>query len=280
MQEVERGVYVEQDVTDGNLVVLTLDRGVVLMNIPLHPNRALAWVRQMEQQFGPIDHIILPDARPDAILVAALFSIPTIASIELRRRIDTYDDRSWRDFLQEMSTRYADAEVPLHALRLRRPTIALTSEIRLHRTYEQSPLTLHLEAVNGAYSGSLWLYIPELALLCAGPTVSLDTPPVLEATPDFTAWLHTLETLLRRDDVRTLIPGTGHAPAQLWEVGEQVEFMRVLQQTAKRIARGTHAMRLTASAQDLGQSFYNRAGRPGVARIRAGLQRLVEEMKE
>ncbi len=276
MQEVERGVYVEQDATDGNLVVLTLDRGVVLMNIPLHPNRALAWVRQVEQQFGPIDYIVLPDARPDVVLVAALFSIPTIAAVELRQRVDAYDDRGWRDFLQEMSTRYTDAEVHLHALRPRRPTLALTSEMRLHRTREQSPLTLHLEAVHGAYPGSLWLFIPELALLCAGPTVSLDAPPVLEATPDFDAWLHTLENLLERDDVRTLIPGSGHVPAKPWEVGEQVEFMRVLRQTARRIAQGAHAMSLTESAQDLGQSFYNRAGRPGVARIRAGLQRLVE----
>jgi glyoxylase-like metal-dependent hydrolase (beta-lactamase superfamily II) len=138
---------------------------------------------------------------------------------------------------------------------------------------------LQLRAVAGAATGSLWILVRGEGILISGDTVVADAVPPLDITPDSKAWLNTMTLLSHQHDVTEIIPGRGQALIAVGEIEPQREFMRVMRRAARTLARkGRSSLGLVQTAQELGQTFYNRHGQKAVKQIKAGLENLVGEV--
>jgi glyoxylase-like metal-dependent hydrolase (beta-lactamase superfamily II) len=277
MQEIAPGIYVESNYPPYNLALITTDRGPIVVDIPPRPSHAWAWQHQVEEIAGTPRYAVITDASPERQVAAALWDVPIIASAATLRTIATYDERSWRDVIQSFVALYPAEAGELVAVKPHRPTLAFGDRFLL---YERTP-PIEFEAVAGAATGSLWLTIPEHNLLFAGDTVVVNEPAPLIYTPDSKAWLNMLGTLARHSTIRRIVPGRGKTIIYRQEIEPLREFLRVMRRTARTLAhRSQNGLRLSQSAQDLGQVFFNSQGQDAVRRIKAGLERLIEEILE
>lgn len=277
MQEIAPGIYVESNYPPYNLALITTDRGPIVVDIPPRPSHAWAWQHQVEEIAGTPRYAVITDASPERQVAAALWDVPIIASAATLRTIATYDERSWRDVIQPFVALYPAEAGEIAAVKPHRPTLAFDGRFLLH---DRTP-PIEFEVVSGSATGCLWLTIPEHNLLFAGDTVVVNEPAPLTYTPDSKAWLNTLGTLAHRATIRRIVPGRGKAIIYRQEIEPLREFLRVMRRTARTLVhRSQNGLRLSQSAQDLGQVFFNSQGQNAVRRIKTGLERLIEEILE
>lgn len=278
MQEIAPGIYVESNYPPYNCALIRSAAGAIVIDIPPQPGYAWAWRHQVEEIAGKPRYVVLTDASLERQIAATLWDVPIIASAATLRVIAAYDDRSWRDAVHAFVTRYPGTGEELSKARPHRPTLAFDERFTLF--YREPPL--EFEVVEGAAVGSLWCTVPEHNLLFAGDTVVVDEPMPLDRTPDSKAWLNTLGALARRATVQTVVPGRGKAPIVRYDIEPQREMLRVMRRTARTLAHSStnNGIRLTQSAQDLGQTFFNMQGQRAVKLIKAGLEHLVKEIHE
>lgn len=277
MQEIAPGIYVESNYPPYNLALITTDKGPLVVDIPPRPSHAWAWQHQVETFAGKPRYVVITDASAERQVAAALWDVPIIASAVTLRTIAAYDDRSWRDVIQPFVALYPVEAGELAVAKPHRPTLAFDDRFLLYGR----ALPMEFETVAGAAPGSLWITIPEHNLLFAGDTVVVNEPPPLLHTPDSKAWLNTLGALAHRSTIHRIVPGRGKAIIHRQEIEPLREFLRVMRRTARTLAhRDQNGLRLSQSAQDLGQVFFNSHGQDAVKRIKVGLERLVEEIRE
>jgi len=274
MQEIAPGIYVESNYPPYNLGLITTEDGPIVVDIPPRPSHAWAWRHQVEEIAGSPRYAVITDGSPERQIAAALWNVPIIAAAETLRTITAYDERGWRDRLHAFVALYPTEAEVMAKVKPHRPTIAFDEQFMLYSTP-----SLYFETVHGAALGSLWLTIPERNLLFAGDTVVVNEPPPLAHTSDSKAWLNTLTVLSHRATVRQIVPGRGPALILRQRIEPQREFLRVMRRTARTLAhRGQDGLRITQSAEDLGQVFFNALGQKAVRSIRSGLERLIEEI--
>ncbi|MGC9393601.1 MAG: hypothetical protein ACP5J4_01955 [Anaerolineae bacterium] len=275
MQEIAPGIFVESAYPPYNLGLIVTDHGPIVIDIPPRPSYAWAWQQQVEEVAGKPRYAVLTDASLERQIAASLCEVPIIAGEAMLRALIAYDERGWREMLQDYVARYPEEGDELSRIKPHPPTLILDEHFLMH--YRTPPL--EFESVEGGAPGSLWLTVPDLGLFFAGDTIIVDEPVLMERTPDSKAWLNTLSNLARRTTVRKIVPGRGKAPIQHSEIEDQREFIRVMRRTARTLA-GKNNFGLIQCAQDLGQTFYNAQGQKAVKRIKAGLQHLVAEIHQ
>jgi hypothetical protein len=276
MQEIAPGIYVESNYPPYNLALIQSDEGSIVIDIPPLPSHAWAWRHQVEEIAGTPRYTVITDASLERQVAATLWDIPIIASAATLRIVAAYGERSWRDAIHAFVTCYPGTGEELSKARPHRPTLAFDERFAL---FFRTP-PLEFEVVEGAAIGSLWCTVPEHGLLFAGDTVVVDEPMPLENTPDSKAWLNTLGTLARRTITQAIVPGRGKASILRYDIEPQRELLRVMRRTARSLAHSsTNGIRLTQSAQDLGQTFFNAQGNKAVKCIKVGLEHLVKEIR-
>lgn len=275
MHEIVPGVFVTTDYPPYNLTLIKTEEGAIVIDLPPRPSHLAMWLEQATDIGGQIRYVILTDARPERQLAAAQCSLPMVSSEAALRAMASWEERPWREFLQDAATRYPEEAELISALKPRTPSMACAGRLFFH--IKTPPI--EVEAIEGAAVGSLWLYIPDAGVLVSGDTVTVDEPLPLEHTPDSKAWLNTLAALSRRTSVRTIIPGRGRAPLSRADLEPQRELLRVMRRTARSLARHpTNGGKLSRAAMDLGQTLFNQSGQNAVKHIKAGLTHLINEM--
>jgi len=275
MEEIAPGIFIESDYLPYNLGLIDLDDGALVVDIPPRPSHAQAWLEQVQASVGTVRYVVLTDAQIERMVAAALWNIPVIASEAALRTVANFEDRDWRDLLQATEERYPEDADLLDDVKPNPPKFAFSRRFRFHRP---TPPFI-FEAVAGAAPGSITLFVPEHKLLFAGDTISISEPPPMHLTPDFDAWLASLETLAERTDVRHIVPGRGEAPVLRGELATQLEFMRVVQETAQALAEGSGSEGVSKAARELGQAFFNQMGKQAVKRLQSGLEYLIQDLR-
>jgi glyoxylase-like metal-dependent hydrolase (beta-lactamase superfamily II) len=276
MKEVAPGIYLESAFPPYNLVVIQTQDSVVAVDIPPNPIHATSWHDKILETFGHIDFAILTDASLNRQIAAMLWDTPMITSNKMYRKlVRNRDERARRDLLQQFADKYPESGQLTAQLQLDKPSLAFTHRLLIHT---RTP-PLHLEIIDGAAPGSLWLMIPDLSLLVAGDTVCIDEVPPFSDVVDSKAWLSTLASLSRRQSIKTIIPGRGSAPVQRGDIEKEREFLRVMRRSARKLARASSASANTDEmARDLAQIFYSNLGQHAVKMIEAGLEKLIQEI--
>jgi len=276
MKEVAPGVFVESSYPPYNLVLIISDRGGIVVDLPPSPMHAMNWLEQARGVAGTLRYVILTDGTRDRQMGATICDVPIVATevtLGLMKVCD--EDRPRRDFMDELVARYPNEVGAFDNLEPRKPMLAFSETITLNTDGHD----LQIEAVAGAAPGSLWIWAADQELLIAGDTVVLDVVPPMADVPDSKAWLNTMTALARCASVKMIIPGRGASAICKDEIEPQREFMRVMRRAARTIAyKGADNLGFKLTAQELGQTFFNRQGQKAVKQIRAGLEHLVAEI--
>jgi glyoxylase-like metal-dependent hydrolase (beta-lactamase superfamily II) len=275
MEEVAPGIFIESGYPPYNLGLIDLDDGALVVDIPPRSSHAQAWLEQVQAAVGTVRYVVLTDAQIERLVAAALWNIPVIASEAALRTVAKFEERDWRDLLQATEERYPEDADLLDDVKPNPPKFAFSRRFKFHRT--TPPFVF--EGVAGAAPGSITLFVPEHKLLFAGDTVSISEPPPMHLAPDFDAWLASLEALAERTDVRHIVPGRGDAPVLRGELATQLEFMRVVQETAQALAEGSGSEGVSKAARELGQAFFNQMGKQAVKRLQSGLEYLIQDLR-
>ncbi|MFP4394268.1 MAG: MBL fold metallo-hydrolase [Anaerolineales bacterium] len=275
MEEIAPGILIESDYPPYNLGLIDLEDGAIVVDIPPRPSHARAWLEQVQATVDAVRYVVITDAQIERIVAAALWNIPVIASEAALRTVAKFGDRDWRDLLQATEDRYPEDADLLDNVKPNPPKFAFSRRFKFHRP--DPPFVF--EAVPGAAPGSITLFTPKHKLLFAGDTVSISEPPLMHLTPDFEAWMASLETLAERTDVRHIVPGRGEAPVLRGELTAQLEFMRVVQETAHALSVGSGSEGVGKAARELGQVFFNQRGKQAVKRLQSGLEYLIQDLR-
>ena len=291
MKEVAPGLFVESSLAPYNLVLIRTQKGGVLVDLPPNPVQALDWIGRARDILGRLRCVIVTDARRERQFGTVMGSpgneaaleggvpgeVPIVATMATRRVMQAYDEeRPRRDLLDDLARTFPEAMAAIDAPLPRKPELAFDDIVTLYAPDR----VLQLRAVAGAATGSLWILVKDEGILIAGDTVVADAVPPMDITPDSKAWLNTMTMLSHQHDVTEVIPGRGQPLIAVGEIEPQREFMRVMRRAARTLAhRGRSGLGLVQTAQDLGQTFYNRHGQMAVKQIRAGLENLVGEVE-
>jgi glyoxylase-like metal-dependent hydrolase (beta-lactamase superfamily II) len=277
MKEVAPDIFVESTYPPYNLVLIKTEKGGLVIDIPPNPVQAMNWLEQARATAGGLRYVVLTDGGRDRQMATAICEVPMIASEATLRVMEAYEDeRAQRDFIEELSTRYPEEVEAIDNLEPRKPTVAFNE----HFTLYAETRTFEFEVVDGAATGSLWVFVPEEKLLITGETVVGDAVPMMSTVPDSKAWLNTMTSLAHREGVKQIIPGRGRAMIHRAEIEPQREFMRVMRRAARTLARKSGSgLSLSQTAQELGQTFFNAKGQQAIKEIKAGLSHLVAEVE-
>ncbi|MDF1513741.1 MAG: hypothetical protein P1S60_08030 [Anaerolineae bacterium] len=278
MKEIAPGIFLESTYAPYNLVLIKAEDSVVAVDVPPNPLDAMQWRENILSITNRIDYLVLTDSSPERQMPAMLWDTPIIASETTYAAMAVYDEeRSRRELSQRYMDLYPEAGQFMEFYKPRRPMIAFNHRFYLHN---RTP-PLQFEGIEGAAPGSLWIILPDLGLLIAGETVSVDDVPCFTYVKDSKSWLRTLATLSRRQAIKKIIPGRGTAPIPRGSIEQQREFLRVMRRTSRMLARGSLKLgKLSECASDLGQSFFNNRGQRAIKEIKRGLEILMEEYRQ
>ncbi len=251
-REMAPGIFVVSGYAPYNLGAIAVDGGVVAVDVPPTPAEAKQWQAWIEAHMGPLRYVILTDARPERLVGAALWKAPLVALGPLNRKLAGLDDRSWNEVVAGVGRQFPGTEYG--KLKPRRAMISAESRLGLHGR----PGGIELWTVSGAAMGSIFVSVPEEGALFSGDTVILGEPPLVDATPDWSAWLQTLKTISNQRGLRWLAPGRGLLSVRPAEVEAMLEFFHVSRSVARSLARSRNrAAELGRAAQDLTESFFS-----------------------
>jgi glyoxylase-like metal-dependent hydrolase (beta-lactamase superfamily II) len=276
MREIAPGIFVESSFPPYNVALIQTSKGGIVVDLPPNPVQALNWLEQAQAVAGSLRYVVMTDAKRERQLATAACNIPIIATTATLTAMASYsEERARREFMETLTSQYPEETAMLERLAPHKPALAFDDSF----TYYAGERTLYFEAIAGSAPGSLWILVGDQELLIAGDTVVDEhTVPSLAHTLDSKAWLNTMGALAHRHTVRSIVPGRGGPVISNGDVEPQREFMRVMRRAARTLVRkGSNGLSLSQTAQELGQTFFNRQGQKAVKEIRAGLEHLMTE---
>lgn len=276
MEEIAPGVFVETSYPPYNLALIRVNGGALAVDLPPHPDHARQWLDAAQSAVGKIKYVILSDAAPERQAAAGLSDYPLIATAATQRLIMGHEERGWRELLETVAGQYAEESRKMLLLKQRRSTLSFNNCFDMHT----DKILLHFEAAPGGPPGALWITLPEHHLLFAGDTVAVDEPPPLENSTDSKSWFEALGVLLGRTEIHHVVAGRGSTPVLRGAVEQQREFVRTMRRTAHDLFKHrSGSLNYAQVVQDLGQTFFNKAGHKATKQIRKGLEHLVAEIQ-
>jgi glyoxylase-like metal-dependent hydrolase (beta-lactamase superfamily II) len=282
MDKLTPQVFVETGYRGCTVGAIVTPIGVVCVDTPLLPAEARHWrARLAELTKQPIVYTIYTDGHRDRVLGQQWLGGMVVAHEATWEKLRSYGDAMRQqviEFLQHHGAPEAAEELARH-LQLGLPQLAVGNG---------GTLTLHLgkpkivvRPVGGATPGSLWVELPDQGVVFAGDVVTQSTHPFMsEATTAI--WLERLAELREANYFAAkIVPGRGskykRTDAQL--VADYLTEMR------RRVRELLTERRNKFDAAELLPEFLDWFPIPGdehervQRRIRAGLERVAEELK-
>jgi len=270
MRKVNDKVFVETGFTEGNVGLIKLKEGVILVDVPPSPHEAERWLQGIRES---ILYIVVTDCHPMRLLGLLKAPFPKIAHYNLREELlgaKAYFKLIFRECYQK----YWDGEM-LENFEPFLPTFAFKGEMTLHRGRD----IVKLLSAPGPTSASIAVYLPKEKILFTGALVVRGVHPDLRLA--FSArWIESLKRL-KALPIEVLIPGKGE-PCGPEAIDKMIDYL--------------------SKVRDLVKEFYQSGkGRTDVAKLinnllpffpcppeqeeevrnllRAGLARLYDEVK-
>lgn len=190
MQEIIKGIYVENSYLGVTLGAINLDHGLILVDAPPRAEDSRSWRATLANLGGGVDRLLVNlDSHVDRTLGARAMECTIVAHEKtaqvFRNRPITFKAQSgatgaeWEQISGLGSVRWAPPE--------------LTFTERLSINWSGSPLIL--EHHPGPNPGAIWIDYPAARVLFVGDVIMHDQPPFL-ANADLAAWIESLQLLL------------------------------------------------------------------------------------
>jgi len=278
MKQIAPNIYVSTEYRYVNVGCVVGPNGVIAIDAPTLPQDALDWRRRISKlEAGPIVYTALTDTHPYRLLCAGLLEAPLVASRAAYEHAAEYSRGFWRNVVRRLRRYHPEQETALKSVDPVLPEILFSDTLKLHK----GGTDVTLERIEGAAPGSAWIDLRKENVLFLGDTLVVDTPPVMDETPDTKAWLDTLSALRRSRyaDV-TFVPGRGALSDQ--SATEPVsEYVRVARRRMRSLHRAdrprddvtdfSDQLLSLFSLSDAERSRFRR-------RVRNGLKRVYDEL--
>ncbi len=270
MREVGDKVFVETGFPEGNVGVIKLREGVILVDVPPSPQEAEKWLKEMGES---ILYIVVTDCHPMRLLGLLKAPFPKIAHYNLREELlgaKAYFKLIFRECYQK----YWDGEA-LEDFEPFLPTFAFKGEMTLHRGRD----VIKLLSTPGPTSASITVYLPKEKILFTGALVTRGVHPDLRLAIS-AQWIESLRRL-KALPIEVLIPGKGEpcGPEAIDEMAEYLSKVRGLVKEFYQSGKGrTDVAKLV---NNLLPSFTCPPEQEEEVRslLRAGLARIYDEVK-
>jgi glyoxylase-like metal-dependent hydrolase (beta-lactamase superfamily II) len=280
MKRVAPNIYVSTKYPGVSVGFVVLPAGAIAVDAPTLPQDARAWREQIvEKAGGPILYVVLTDAHPDRMLSVGLLRAPVVAARAAYERAAVYTEGFRRSIVESWARRYPEAAGDLAKVPLVLPEIMFTESLTLHK----GGVDVTVEHVAGGAPGSSWIHFQEQDVLFAGDTVVVGAHPFMEATPDSKAWLKTLNSLRRaRYSDTVIVPGRGPI-CNRSDTQPLSEYIALARRRARSLqGDGQARVDKAAAVAELLSCFPIATDEHDLVqrRVKAGLDRLCEDMKE
>ena len=204
MQEIGPGVYVETKFQGGNVGLLVMEEGAVLIDTPMMPWEAREWARAVKEVAREdIRFVINTDHHPEHSLGNQFFAAPVIGHELGWKEVTGYSEAYRQRLIDSLQVGAAAHDAELKELTLVPPKLTLTTQLMLYL----GNMGIQLIHVGGHTSSSILVYLKEEKILFTGNVVVRDVHPVL-AQASSKDWLSALRRV-RRMKVDILVPGQG-----------------------------------------------------------------------
>ncbi len=228
MQQIERGIYIENSYPGVTLGAILLPLGTILVDAPLRAEDARAWLNLLYSMGGKPNRVLVNlDAHPDRSLGARSMECTIIAHQKtaqvFRGRPSVFKGQNaesgaeWESYDDMVGTRWA------------MPDITFTHQVILHWGEQDISIEYHA----GPAPGGTWVVVPSARVVFVGDVVMLNQPPFL-TNADIPAWIETLDLLLDQYRDYAIISGRGGAITS--------ETIKAQQRHLKSILKGLDRM--------------------------------------
>jgi cyclase len=233
IQEIAPNVFVNTGYHGANVGFVITGKGVVLIDTPMLPRDARAWLAEIRSRTDEeILYIINTDHHRGHIVGNQHFPTARVIAHEFAwKNMRSYGDSFRTRLLNLYRERMPDAaEEWRKHLEIIQPEITFTDRTILYRGDKE----IHLIPLGGHTPATTVIYLPNEKLLFAGDLVITDRPPFL-SQGHTKRWLEAL-TYLRKLGYDVLIPGHGELTGK--EATEKMsEFLRLVRRRVRSAYR-------------------------------------------
>lgn len=203
MEQIKRGIYIEDSYLGVTLGALVLSHGTILIDAPIRPEDARSWRSALLNQRGGTSRMMVSlDSHLDRTLGAKALECTIISHHKtaqvFRSRPMIFKGQGlesgadWETYAEVIGTRWAS------------PDITFTDSLQLHWG---GPL-ISLVHRPGPAPGSIWVVLPEPRLVFTGDLVVKDQPPFF-GNADLGEWMHSIDVYQQQYSGFTMISGRG-----------------------------------------------------------------------
>jgi glyoxylase-like metal-dependent hydrolase (beta-lactamase superfamily II) len=230
MNQIERGIYYEENYPGVTLGAVVLPNGIIFIDAPLRAEDSRSWRAALLNQASSSNRVLVNlDAHPDRTLGARALDSTIVAhqktALVFRNRPSVFKGQSLESG--------AEWEVSNDVLGSRWAVPDITFSHRLLFHWGDSEVVL--EHHPGPTPGSIWVIIPEAKVVFVGDTILSDQPPFL-ASADLSAWIESLNLLISSYKGHTIISGRG-GPVTIDEVRTQLRYLNTIVKGLERLAK-------------------------------------------
>jgi glyoxylase-like metal-dependent hydrolase (beta-lactamase superfamily II) len=282
MDKLTPQVFVESGYRGCTVGAIVTPIGVVCVDTPLLPAEARHWrARLAELTRQPIAYTIYTDGHRDRVLGQQWLGGMVVAHEAAWEKLRSYGDAMRQqviEFLLHHGAPEAAEELSRH-LQLGLPQLTVSNGGTL--TLQVGKPKIVVRPVGGATPGSLWVELPDQGVVFTGDVVTQSTHPFMsEATT--TIWLERLAELRDANYFATkIVPGRGHG----YRRADTQRMTNYLGEMRRRVRQLMTERRSKFDAAELLPEFLGWFPIPNdehervQRRIRAGLERVAEELK-
>lgn len=233
IREIAPDLFIETEFHGANVGFCISDDGVVLIDTPMLPDDARAWLAEIRKRTDQeIKYIINTDHHRGHILGNQYFPTARVIAHEFAwKNMNSYGDSFRTRLLNLYRDRMPEAvEEWKRDLRIIKPELTFVDRTILFKGDKE----IHLIPVGGHTQATTVVYLPNEKILFAGDLVVTDRPPFL-SQGDTKEWLYAL-TYLRKMRYDILVPGHGEATGK--EATEKMsEFLRLVRRKVRSAYR-------------------------------------------
>jgi cyclase len=223
VQEIAHNVFIETRYHGANVAYIPTGEGIILIDTPMLPNDARAWLALIEASCRePILYIINTDHHRAHIIGNQFFPMARVLAHEHAwKEMKSYGDSFRTRLLNMYRERNPPAVAEWRHLKTIKPQVTFTGRCTLFKGDKE----IHLIAVGGHTPATIIVFFPNEKILFSGDVVITDRPPFL-SQGNTKQWLEAL-TYLRKLRYDVLIPGHGE-PTGKEATDRMSEFLRLV----------------------------------------------------
>jgi cyclase len=274
MQEIAKGIFVEQEYEGANVGCVLTEAGAIVIDTPIIPAEARDWAERVSQLTDKVLYVFNTDHHRAHVMGNQFFKAPVLAHEAAWKEMSNYKD-TFIERTKNLFKKRPEVQKQLNEVRIIKPELSFTGRLVLNKGGRE----LHFVYLGGHTPATSGLYLPDEQILFTGDLVVVNEHPALGQC-DSEEWLAQLRWL-RRQNFALIVPG--HGPLTKVDASEPVsEYIRALRAKVRsQYKSGRTKAEAAVVISQMIDFFPYRAGEKSIIekRIRAGVSRVYDEMK-